>query len=66
MSAVTDWMSTILLVFYTWCGSSTNSISPDNMVHFSPLAAEMCWWVWVTQIISANFASWQHYCTALW
>ena len=37
-----------------------SSTCPHNMVNFSPLAAEICWWVWGTP---ANFASWQRYCS---
>ena len=32
--------------------SNMSSICPHNMVNFSPLAAEICWWVWGTP---ANF-----------
>ena len=36
-----------------------------NMVIISPLAAEIGSLVWVPQLISTGFASWQRYCTAI-
>jgi len=37
---------------------------PQNMANCGPLAAEICWRVFVQ--ISTGFASWQRYCTAVY
>ena len=45
--------------------SNTSSTSPDNMVIFGPLMAEICWRVWGTPTnFNGFFASWQRYYTA--
>ena len=41
ISAVADWMSTILPHMVNLLSSNTSSICPDNMVNFGPLAAEI-------------------------
>jgi len=45
--------------------SNTSSTCPDNTVNFGPLVAEIGLPVSGTLQISTRFASWQHYCTAL-
>jgi len=46
--------------------SNISSTHTHNMANFDPLAAEICWQVGALQQISTGFASWQHYCTALY
>ena len=45
---------------------SISSTCLHNIVNFGPLTAEISWRLWGTQLISTGFASWQHYCMALW
>jgi len=42
--------------------NNINTTCLHNMVNFGPLTAEICWWVWSTQQISTDFASWLRYC----
>jgi len=39
------------------------STCPHNMMNFSPLTAEISWWVWGTPANFNGFPSWLHYCT---
>ena len=43
--------------------SNISSKCPHNTVNFSPLTAEIDWWVWGIQQISMSFASWLRCCT---
>jgi len=48
--------------------SNISSVCPDNMVNFSPLAAEIGWWVWGTPAHFIGFhvlASLLHRCCAM-
>jgi len=43
--------------------SNVSPTCPHNMVNFGPLAAEICWRVCGTRLMSTGFAFWQRYCT---
>jgi len=45
--------------------SNISPTCPYNMANFGLLAVESCWRVWAPLQISAGFASWQCYCTAV-
>jgi len=56
----------VLTIGKNLLNNNISSRRPHIMVNFGPPAAEIGWRVWESQQISMAFASWQHYCTALY